>query len=408
MARVTKQKSPIPPRRKAPRQPERNVGLRLIPHSLAEADVTRMSLEQLDRALSAPESIAQVKNIVRELVRREKAATASDPRSSFPLEFFKLKARRVVEEITMGKLKPTPRQQQSFVVPKGLLEPARSLKRPSNEGDSKRKQPQSAEQAAADAAAKSALKAARRAEQANAILRKREARNKQNQAKALAKQRLPSGLDVQLIRKRAAEAPRLSRPSPAKPAPPTKPAYIAEYEAMMGRFRQLAKLVMMPAPSAAAQESRARSQDAMRKLEAEFDAWQKKYPPQQFPWPKLAGGAGTGSMDFAMADQSPLSVLGYRVGKTSGLSEDERRCILDYAFANRLPPIESPAYMAEWGPPRTPDRLRRIAEHLAQTFKMFRSKSPTVYSVALGQWRDDLVYLRRTYYERKFGWIWPS
>lgn len=109
-----------------------------------------------------------------------------------------------------------------------------------------------------------------------------------------------------------------------------------------------------------------------------------------------------------MADQSPLSVLGYHVGKTSGLSEVQRRRILDFAFANALPPIESPTYMAEWGPPRTPNRLRRMAEHLAQTYKMFRSKSPSQYAVALGHWRDDLAYLKRTYYERRFGWAWPS
>ena len=407
MARVTKQNSQASPKRKAPRRPERNVGLRLIPHSVREADVTRMSIDQLDHALSAPESIAQVKNIVRELVRREKAAAASDSRASFQLEFFKLKAKRVVEEITLGKRKPVPKQEQSFVVPKGLLEPARSPKRPS----SKTAEPM-APTAAIDATVAKALKEQEREKHAATRelkkLKRRQAKLKASQTQAVAKLRLAPGPIVQIVKKPVPSPARVAKPAPPKPAEPGKPAYIAEYEAMMARFRQLAHLIMLPAPSAAALESRARCEVAMQALQAEFDAWQKKYPPKQFPWPRLAGGAGTGSVEFAMADQSPLSILGYRVGKTSGLSEKQRRRILDYAFANPLPPIESPAYMAEWGPPRTPNRLRRMAEHLAQIYKMFRSKSPTQYAVALSHWRDDLAYLKRTYYERRFGWSWPS
>lgn len=369
-----------------------------------------MNLQQLDRFLAQPESLAEAKSVVRELARREKEASKSDPRASFQLELFKLKAQQVIEDITLGKVQPGPRAPQSFVVPKGMLKPAKTSTRPSSKGTTPNgSQKKKTKPTAPELAAKKAAEELKRAQKKEAQHLRQEVVRAQARAKLAEAKRKIHYPPTPAIKPPPTKAAPALPPPPPKPKPkvPGKPAYIVEYEEMMARFRQLAKLVMMPTPTAAALESKARSEAAMRKLEAEFDAWQRKYPPQQFPWPKLVSGAGTGTMDFAMASHSPLAELGYKVGKTAGLPEEERRRILDYAFANRLPPIESPAYMAEWGPPRTPDRLRRMAEHLAQTYKMFRSRSPTTFAVALEHWKADLAYLKRTYYEQRFRWSWP-
>lgn len=112
-------------------------------------------------------------------------------------------------------------------------------------------------------------------------------------------------------------------------------------------------------------------------------------------------------MDANFAEISPLSVLGYVVGKTAGRPEAERRLLLDWAYANHLPPVESPDYMADWGAPQTVARLRRIAEHIARQGQL-RRKAFGGRDRAVKEWQADLDYLKDTYYEPRFGDVWPS
>ena len=67
-----KRKPSVPQRPKLPPRPEHNVGLRLIANAETGSDLTRMTLQQLDRVLAQPESLAEVKGVVSELQRREK------------------------------------------------------------------------------------------------------------------------------------------------------------------------------------------------------------------------------------------------------------------------------------------------------------------------------------------------
>lgn len=87
-----------------------------------------------------------------------------------------------------------------------------------------------------------------------------------------------------------------------------------------------------------------------------------------------------------------LSVVGYKVGNDGG-TEKQRRMKLDFIMCGILPPVASPAYMAEWGEPKTRQRYRklhRVIRVLASSGKKFPNME-----LAVQQWEDDLEYLEK-------------
>jgi hypothetical protein len=112
-----------------------------------------------------------------------------------------------------------------------------------------------------------------------------------------------------------------------------------------------------------------------------------------------------GSSDFGQVEQSPLSVLGYRVG-VSGLDEESRRQILRAAFDGPLPFVESAVYMEAWGATNTAKRLKRIADHLASTIDTHRNRAN--HQTAVSDWQADLVWLKETFYRGVHKFYWPQ
>jgi len=107
--------------------------------------------------------------------------------------------------------------------------------------------------------------------------------------------------------------------------------------------------------------------------------------------------------------ESPLHLLGYRVGETSSLSEEDRRRILREAFEmDSLPAVESDKYMAKWGAARSHQRLWRIAFHLSMLLNgpVGRDwRKPQTRS----DWVDDLSWLRKTFYKpKRYRFAWPA
>lgn len=93
-------------------------------------------------------------------------------------------------------------------------------------------------------------------------------------------------------------------------------------------------------------------------------------------------------------EQGVLSIVGYKVGNNGG-SEKQRRSKLDYLMSGTLPPVASPAYMAEWGEPNTRQRYRklhRVIRVLASSGKKFPNME-----LAVQHWEDDLVYLEQNW-----------
>jgi hypothetical protein len=97
-------------------------------------------------------------------------------------------------------------------------------------------------------------------------------------------------------------------------------------------------------------------------------------------------------------EESPLVLMGYRVGKTKGLKESERRKILRKAFEDHIPNAYELDYMADWGTPRTRARYDRIVEHLA--FMANSRSGQKNMDIAVSHWQSDLDWFKREFRHR--------
>jgi hypothetical protein len=126
-----------------------------------------------------------------------------------------------------------------------------------------------------------------------------------------------------------------------------------------------------------------------------------------WPWPisePPVGKGDSGSLDFPNRF-SGLWLCGYRVGKTDGLPEDERRHFLDYFFRNPLPPIIAKLHGSSYGLCGSEERLKKIADVLAANCRNFRRNNRTRYAAAISDYETDLEYLKQTYYKAgSFPW----
>lgn len=150
---------------------------------------------------------------------------------------------------------------------------------------------------------------------------------------------------------------------------------------------------------------------ALHVIEAVEAAWDalELAEGELFPWPSTEVGASIGSSAVAgFRSEGMLSYLEYRVGKTAGLPANVRQSILARAFEGKLPRVFEPAYMNEWGQPRSAQRLRKMAESLAAFARNFKRLDEDRYDEAIRQWEQDLDFLYFRYYVGRFGFGWPS
>jgi hypothetical protein len=126
-----------------------------------------------------------------------------------------------------------------------------------------------------------------------------------------------------------------------------------------------------------------------------------------FDWPSTDAPGGSGRLEVESPTKGLLSFLGYRVGR-NGLSEQERRAILDAVYCEELPPVDSSEYMAEWGRPRTGPRLQKLAESIAALTRNAKRRRGTDLSTAVDEWEADLQYLRAEHYLGRYDFAWPT
>ena len=89
-------------------------------------------------------------------------------------------------------------------------------------------------------------------------------------------------------------------------------------------------------------------------------------------------------------EMSPLVCFGYRVGKTAGRTEAERRAILEYAVAadyDTTLPFLPASYRSDWGGPLSVTRFNRIYQHLNNMADLRDSRRN--FEVAVSHWRAD-------------------
>lgn len=130
---------------------------------------------------------------------------------------------------------------------------------------------------------------------------------------------------------------------------------------------------------------------------------------QGFPWPQTEAEKGGGELEIAAdwLEVGLLSFIGYKVGQ-KGLDELERHTILAFIYKEQLPLVNSIEYMAEWGVPESGHRLKKIAESIAAFIRNTKRKKVKSYQQAIFDWKNDLEYLRQSYYVGRYDFYWPS
>ena len=130
---------------------------------------------------------------------------------------------------------------------------------------------------------------------------------------------------------------------------------------------------------------------------------------QPFDWPDTDATLGKEHLtqEVFVHASGLLGYLGYRVG-LSGITEANRRDLLDFVYSANLPLVNSKRYMDEWGKPSSSKRLKKMAYALATFTKNQKKHDSSKYAQAIYDWESDLSYLKRKYYDSKFSFTWPS
>ncbi len=99
-------------------------------------------------------------------------------------------------------------------------------------------------------------------------------------------------------------------------------------------------------------------------------------------------------------EEGVLQAVGYKVGN-DGLPARQRRALLEYILTRQLPPVGSPAYMAEWGAANTKERYRK----LHRVIRVLASRALTLGNMekAACEWEEDLEFLDKTWKRRFYG-----
>ncbi|MCO5353278.1 MAG: hypothetical protein M9913_20750 [Bryobacteraceae bacterium] len=140
------------------------------------------------------------------------------------------------------------------------------------------------------------------------------------------------------------------------------------------------------------------------------EAAQSGQPPEiPWPWPltEVQHSSKKGNNLYFDRDMSGLKVCGYRVGKTNGMPQNERLRFLTYFFESKLPPEVVERCGDDYGPPKSSQRLRKMATVMAANCRNFKRNDADKFRAAIEDWESDLFYLRSHYYQNS-GFEWPN
>jgi hypothetical protein len=152
-----------------------------------------------------------------------------------------------------------------------------------------------------------------------------------------------------------------------------------------------------------------------------LEAFAEDHPALQFlmslpePWPVVTSEDSEDIVevdgeDFGVSE-SPLHILGYRVGVTSDLSAAERRKILANCFESRELEFSDDSddeYVSKWGRGGGAQRLYRMAAHIksladGRVGKDYRKPQARI------DWINDLKWLKDKYFNSyKSRFTWPG
>jgi len=127
-----------------------------------------------------------------------------------------------------------------------------------------------------------------------------------------------------------------------------------------------------------------------------------------FKWPTTFAPIGDGELNAdGWHEEGLLSCIGYHVGN-DGKHPHVRHYLLDWIFhKEELPKVKSEEYMNEFGTPKSPQRLHKMANILASMARDFKRNYHADYSQAISDYETDLEYLYDKYYVDEFHFAWP-
>lgn len=132
-------------------------------------------------------------------------------------------------------------------------------------------------------------------------------------------------------------------------------------------------------------------------------------PDEKFVWPSTEIGQGASwTARGRGSSEGLLAGAGYHVGVTRGQPQSLRRRVLSEAYGGMDASRNDPFEEAEWGPPSTGRRLKRLAYAIAAMTKSAKARTGSALAVAISEWEEDLEWLRVTYYDGRYDFPWPS
>lgn len=114
----------------------------------------------------------------------------------------------------------------------------------------------------------------------------------------------------------------------------------------------------------------------------------------QAEWVRRLAAFTQGNYKAESPETGVLKTIGYKVGN-DGLPDTKRRLLIDYLISEILPPVGSPAHMAEWGEPLT--KLRYQKAHRVIQVLLSSAKTLGYMDKAAREWENDLKYLEDTW-----------
>jgi hypothetical protein len=134
-----------------------------------------------------------------------------------------------------------------------------------------------------------------------------------------------------------------------------------------------------------------------------YHAVPEKEPPP--PSTEPGGSNGDGLDGIFERERSALWLAGYRVGKTNGLEDSERRRFLDWFFGSQLPAVVADRFGDAYGKPHSNQRLEKMANVIAANCRNFKRNDSEKYHQAIADYEVDLAYLKSRYFAlRQFSW----
>ena len=122
-----------------------------------------------------------------------------------------------------------------------------------------------------------------------------------------------------------------------------------------------------------------------------------------FKWPITSAPKGERDLDASDWPENGLFLcVGYHAGN-DGEHPKIRRYILDCIFHNKLPSVNSDEYMSKFATPKSPQRLRKMANVLASQTTKLKHRTDADCSRAIEDYESDLEYLYDKYYVGEFN-----